>query len=361
MTSAILVGYANDSIAQAQREPFLYYKKELKNRLNLEIKQYTAQTFDEIDLICRTHDSDIIFLLPSWRESLSNKLLNKAENVVKNLKIDYPKRKLVFIDPFAQISTKYFVLLPYVDYFLKRQCYKDLETYRKHFIGGSSFTDFLAKHWQLDFSQWYVGSELSENNNDLHKIMPGWNLGTANKFKKSLFKKSILGFGKPPKKTIDIFCRLSLGNTNKNEWYTQYRIMAVEALNPLVSDYQVAKSAKDRNKLVSSRQYKSELKSSRIVFSPFGWGENCWRDFEAICFDSLLIKPSMSHVATNPNIFIDYETYVPVDWDFSDLEEKCRYYLEHPEQAEAIIRNARKTYKKYFQQEEFIRIIEKFI
>ncbi|MDJ0508370.1 MAG: glycosyltransferase [Crocosphaera sp.] len=359
MRVGILIGYGNDNIAKAQREPFLYYKKELKNRLNLEIKQYTAQTFDEIDLICRTHDSDIIFLLPSWRESLSNELVNKAKNVVKNLKTDYPKRKLVFIDPFAQTSTNYFIVLPYVDYFLKRQCYKDLETYRKNFVGGSSLTDFLAKHWNLDFSQWYVGSELSEDN--IHKIMSGWNLGSAKKFKQSLFRKSILGFGKTAKKTIDIFCRLSLGNTNNNEWYTEYRIKAVEALNPLVSDYKVAKSAQDQNNLVSPRQYNSELKKSKIVFSPFGWGENCWRDFEAICHDCLLIKPSMSHIATNPNIFVEDETYVPVQWDFSDLEEKCRYYLEHPEQAEAIIRNAREAYKKYFQQEEFVKIIEKII
>ncbi len=358
MKSAIVVGYRNDGIAQAQREPFLYYKKQLRNHLNLSVKQFSAETFNEIDKICRTHDSDTIFLLPSWREGLSEHLLNIAENVVKQLKIDYPRRKLIFIDPFAQMSTKYFRLLPYVDHFLKRQCYKDLELYRKTFIGGSLFTDFLAKHWNLDFSQWYVGSELPEDS--INKIIPGWNLGTAKKFKQSLLRRPPFGLNKQKKK-IDIFCRLSLGDTSKKEWYTQYRIMAVEALNPLVSDYQVAKSGRDNNNLVSRRQYDSEIKSSRIVFSPFGWGENCWRDFEAICCDSLLIKPSMSHVATNPNIFIDNETYVPVKWDFSDLEEKCRYYLEHSEQADQIIRNGRKVYEKYFQEEQFVKTIENLI
>lgn len=360
MKSVIVVGYSNDTIAQAQREPFMFYEKQLRTALNLEVKQFTADTFNEIDKICRTYDSDIVFLLPSWRESVNNDLLNRSEDIVKNLKIDYPNRKLIFIDPFAQISSNYFRLLPYVDYFLKRQCYKDLELYKKKFIGGSLFTDFLAKHWNLDFSKWYVGSQLPENN--IHKIIPGWNLGTAKKFKQSLFRKHILGlgFGKR-KKTIDIFCRLSLGDTSKNEWYTQYRIMSVEALKPLVTDYQVAKNSSDANNLVSLRQYNFEIQNSKIVFSPFGWGENCWRDFEAICYDCLLIKPSMSHVTTIPNIFVDYETYVPVKWDFSDLEEKCRYYLEHPNQADKIIRNARKAYQKYFQQEEFLKIIEKLI
>jgi hypothetical protein len=190
--------------------------------------------------------------------------------------------------------------------------------------------------------------------------MPGWNLGTAKKFKQSLLRNPLFGLNKP-KKTVDIFCRLSLGNTTNNEWYTQYRIMAVEALNPLVSDYRVAKSGRDNNNLVSHRQYNFELKSSRIIFSPFGWGENCWRDFEAICSDALLIKPSMSHIATNPDIFIDYKTYVPVKWDFSDLEDKCRYYLKNFEQADKIIRNAREVYEKYFQEEQFVKMIGKLI
>lgn len=354
MKLAIVVGEANDTIIKAQREPFSYYKKELKNYLNLKIKQHNASTFQDINEICRQYDSDIVFLFPSWRDSLGEDSIAIAENIVKHLKIDYPKRKLVFIDPFAQTSTNYFRLLPYVDYFLKRQCYKNLSEYQHSFTGGSSFTDFLAVNYNLDFSQWYVGSELPKD--CLHKIMPGWNLGTAKKFKKSLFKKSLFGFNKN-KKTIDIFCRISLGDTSKKEWYTQYRIMSVEALHPLAANYKIVASAKDSNNLVSRRQYESEIKNSRIVFSPFGWGENCWRDFEAICCDSLLIKPSMSHIATNPNIFRENETYVSVKWDFSDLKAKCCYYLENPKEANIIIENARKAYEKYFQEKEFIKMI----
>ena len=153
---------------------------------------------------------------------------------------------------------------------------------------------------------------------------------------------------------------MSLGDSSKNEWYTKYRIMAIEALNSL-SNYKIVTSAKDRNNLVSRRQYESELKSSRIVFSPFGWGENCWRDFEAVCCDSLLIKPSMSHIVTSPSIFRENETYVPVKWDFSDLKEKSRYYLEKPNEAKRIIENAKETYKNYFIKKDFLKKIEMLI
>lgn len=359
MTLAILVGCLNDNITKAQIDPFLYYKKELKNHLNLKIKQYVAQTFEEIDVICRAHNSEIVFLLPSWKESLSKELLYKAEKVVRNIKADYPTRKLIFIDPFAQANTNYFSLLPHVDYFIKRQCYKELNNYNKKFIGGSLFTDFLSKNKHFDFSNWDVSSELSKDN--LHKIIPGWNLGIAKKFRQSLLKKSIPYFDKTPKKTVDVFCRLSIGDTGSKLWYSQYRTIAVEALNPLVADYRVAKSGKDSSNLVSRRQYNSEIKRSRIVFSPFGWGEACWRDFEAVCNDCLLIKPSMAHIVTEPNIFVEGETYIPVRWDFSDLEEKCRYYLSHPNKADSVIKKAKEKYQDYFKQKHFMKKIKKII
>jgi spore maturation protein CgeB len=82
--------------------------------------------------------------------------------------------------------------------------------------------------------------------------------------------------------------------------------------------------------------------------SPFGWGELCYRDFEAACLGTLLIKPSVAHLRTEPDVFVENETYVPVRWDLSDLEEKCRYYLEHGDEAKRIIANARQAYAAYF-------------
>ncbi|WP_013321957.1 glycosyltransferase [Gloeothece verrucosa] len=357
MKKAILVGYIKDKIAVAQREPFTENKKILIKQLNLSVQQFTAATFTEIGQICEANSSDIVFLLPSWQESLTEEKLTKAEKIVAKLRQDSPERKLIFIDPFAQASTNYFSLLPYVDYFLKRQCYQNLENYKNDYIGGSMLTDFMAKEWKYDFGEWFVGSKVSES--DIDKIIPGWNLGTAKKFQKDLFHKPLFGFNKPSKK-IDIFARLSLGN-KQNDWYSQSRIKALKALEPLKFQYKVVANETSGNKLVSPRQYLQEIKSSRLVFSPFGWGETCWRDFEAVCYGCLLIKPSMAHLNTKPNIFIDYETYVPVSWDFSDLEEKCSYYLSHPDETEKIIENARQVYMAYFKNQEFVQTIQSII
>lgn len=54
---------------------------------------------------------------------------------------------------------------------------------------------------------------------------------------------------------------------------------------------------------VGQRQYNNELVRSRIVLSPFGWGELCFRDFEAVFSGALLMKPDMSHLETWPDVF----------------------------------------------------------
>jgi hypothetical protein len=87
-------------------------------------------------------------------------------------------------------------------------------------------------------------------------------------------------------------------------------------------------------------EYYREMRTSKIYISPFGYGEICWRDFEAILCGCLLVKPDMRHVETNPDIFISNQTYVPVRWDFSDLEEKCSFYLEHGGERQRIVDRA---------------------
>ena len=50
-----------------------------------------------------------------------------------------------------------------------------------------------------------------------------------------------------------------------------------------------------------------------MAFSPFGQGEVCYRDFEIFEFGVVMIKPSMERINTNPNPYIENETYIPVD------------------------------------------------
>jgi hypothetical protein len=351
----LILQASNDSIVATQCEPFADNRKLLRQKLNIEFEHVKCDSLAAASDICKKKTADAIFLLSSWRESST-----EAEEIIKSIRDSAPDRKLIFVDPFAQTSTRYFNLLPYVDWFLKRQILKDISKYNQQLIGGSPFTDFLANQQGFELGEWSVESEIPEGYEN--RITTGWNLGTANRFKKALLKKRFW-FSRPVVKDIDIFCRLSLGSQQKQEWYCQYRLAALEALKPLESDYNLVAFAgfSGTSELVPRRQYFDELQRSRIVFSPFGWGETCWRDFEAACYNCLLIKPSMEHIATEPNIFIPGKTYVPVQWDFSDLEEKCRYYLDRPDEANQIIQNARQVYAEYFEQGGFVNKISQVI
>jgi hypothetical protein len=98
--------------------------------------------------------------------------------------------------------------------------------------------------------------------------------------------------------------------------------------------------------MVSQRQYYRELVDSKMVLSPFGWGEVCFRDFEAILAGALLLKPDMSHLLTWPDVYIPYETYIPLKWDGSDLLEQAERYLNNEKERRRIAGNAYEQYQR---------------
>jgi hypothetical protein len=52
----------------------------------------------------------------------------------------------------------------------------------------------------------------------------------------------------------------------------------------------------------------------------------------------------MSHLITYPNVYIPYETYVPLDWDGGDLLEKAKRYLKDERERNRIAQNAYENY-----------------
>ncbi|HEY9818499.1 MAG TPA: glycosyltransferase [Candidatus Obscuribacterales bacterium] len=351
---ALLIGNSKnklDNIAAAQLYPFFLYRRQLRRRICLEFKHIQAYTFSDICDASTKKNVDVIIIRPDWREDSET-----AERSLEYIRKHNPYKKIIFLDPFDQTSSRYFSVLPYVNQFLKYQRLKDVQLYTRPFVGGSFLTDYLAHELNYDLNNWHVGSQAPEGYES--RIGTYWNFATSQGFYKT--------FRKPARRTgekdIDVFCRLSFGPPEQVEWYGQYRLAAVQALVPLEAQYKLAVDRSPEGaRSVSSKQYLDEIKRSRIVFSPFGWGEITWRDYEAACHGCLLIKPSVDHIDTRPNIFYPGKTYVPVRWDFQDLEEKCRYYLENPDEANQIIQNARQAYMQYFENQEFINTMERDI
>ena len=84
------------------------------------------------------------------------------------------------------------------------------------------------------------------------------------------------------------------------------------------------------------RAYMKELTQTCIAPSPFGWGEICWRDFEAFTGGALLFKPDMDHLETWPAYYEKDVTYVAHRWDFTDIQEKIEQLLDDPGRRGAI-------------------------
>ena len=95
------------------------------------------------------------------------------------------------------------------------------------------------------------------------------------------------------------------------------------------------------------KKYRKEIFNSFSTISPFGYGEICIRDFEAFVLGSLLVKPSMDHIDTYPNWYINKETYISIQWDFSDLEDLFSDIRDHKEELNNITINARKLFEDY--------------
>jgi hypothetical protein len=111
------------------------------------------------------------------------------------------------------------------------------------------------------------------------------------------------------------------------------RTEAKKAAQTLPSSIVVANDSR-----VNRRSYFKELRQSKICFSPFGYGEVCWRDFEAMTTGAVLVKPDVSHLKLAHDIFVPGKTYVPIKWDLSDLCETVQRLLATPSELQRISR-----------------------
>ena len=117
--------------------------------------------------------------------------------------------------------------------------------------------------------------------------------------------------------------------------YTKHRKGAWDKLDYISETYNVVKGQ------TAPEQFVKIMKRSKIGLSPFGMGELCYRDLELIQWGCLLVKPDMSKVIIEPDFFKPMETYVPVNPDWSDLNETIHKVLENVKDYQYIIDNAR--------------------
>ena len=102
-----------------------------------------------------------------------------------------------------------------------------------------------------------------------------------------------------------------------------------------------------RDKL-PKQKYLEILYNSKIALSPYGMGEVCFRDFELMQFGTLMLKPDMSNIITTPNPYIENQTYIPIELDWSNLNEKVEEILGNYNDFHYIIENFRNKFREVY-------------
>jgi hypothetical protein len=128
---------------------------------------------------------------------------------------------------------------------------------------------------------------------------------------------------------------------NQTIHYNTHRMKLMNVLDN--SRFSVAKIINgDR---LPEREYYQKMIDSRIILAPYGFGELPPRDIQSAQFESILIKPDVSYIDTVPNIYVDGETYIACNHDFSDLNEKIEHVLTNYQELQPyFVNNMRKKF-----------------
>ena len=288
---------------------------------------------------------DVLIIDYRYVRSLFVGWTEKSKSFVKNL--CKKKRKkfktLIFFDTGDSSGSRCFSILEYVDVFWKKQMLKDKDEY---------LIDKGDKNWMLwipdnlnSFKQNYDKPSKS----DLGKIKVAWNIALCGYYDTNVINQTFIANSKFSK----LFLNTKFNSAFKEgDLLTSYRVSFKQKegydyqrkkIKEILLDINQKHDIRCEGKL-PKREYLKEIKNAKVIISPYGYGEVCYRDFEAIVNGNLLIKPDVNHLLTFPNLFIENVTYVPIKWDASNLKAVLRKIENKPKQYAEIVEKGQSNF-----------------
>ena len=284
-------------------------------------------------------DVKYVYLMPRHRLWAAN--TSSLAELLAGIKAQ-SNAEIIFLDTCDQTSSPFLNTAELVDRYLKSNVCSKLDEY---FDEGSLGGPF--QRWCRDKFGWSEGpisicSSLEPSSPC--RVELGWNFGLAGVYRR-LARLAKVFAPDISKRTLDLHARFpafSAADCGRTNYYVGYRTFSRMLVNGLPPSIRSTSEKK-----ISRLEYYREMMNAKLVFSPFGWGEVCFRDYEAAALGCVLIKPCMSHVVTRPDIFEPGKTYLPVRWDLSDLEDVVMRALADQELCEYLSRNLRALYLSY--------------
>ncbi|WP_113910734.1 glycosyltransferase [Roseovarius dicentrarchi] len=299
----LLLLAVNHRIPQSQLFPFHYYADAFRTDLDVDIREIPVDEY----LNAKHLNGATTVCFQTHFDISDDALLH----LVAELRRRNPGARLVYLDWFAPTDLRLAERIgPLVDAYVSKHLLRDMGQYGQPTFGDTTLMDYYGRVHNLmhDMKTFPVSTEFKE------KLYLGPSFVTAD-FMLPVFDRGIAPSGPRP---IELHARIAVEGT---PWYRAMRQGCADAVAGL-RDVECVTGFGIRHDL-----FLRELRRSKICFSPFGYGEVCWRDYEAIMCGAVLLKQDTSHVATAPDIFEAFETYVPVKWDLSDLPQQVAWLL----------------------------------
>lgn len=235
----------------------------------------------------------------------------QADAILTRIGERNPGARLVYLDWFAPTDLRLAGLLgPRVDLYVTKHLLRDRARYGRPVYGDTT----LMEHYGRRFGLAHEVTQFPIPEGFWNKLLLGPSFVTAG-FMLPDFAAGRWHEGPRP---IDLHARIAVGGT---PWYEAMRRECSQAVDRLRGVDVVTGTG------IGHHRFMAELRQAKICFSPFGYGEVCWRDYEAVLAGAALLKQDMGHVETDPDIFEPGETYVPVNWDLSDFGDKVQWLL----------------------------------
>ena len=262
--------------------------------------------FASFDKMISHAEADWIIILHDCLESV--------EPVIRqSVLIDCRSRckTLVWLDTSDSTGTTVFDVLPFVDIYLKKQLLRDYDLYQSQYYNLRCYSDYYHRTFGVDDEIVVTRTVLDPIY--VHKLRVAWNILVGDVYGNGCHHQNYVFTNPRLNRKYHVSFRGSQGY-----------IPTVNYQRKLVREILARRTDIDKPKSeqrIPTHEYLEELRSSHSIISPFGWGEICWRDAESWLCGSALIKPDMTHLTTWPEIYIQGETYISLNWDLSNLDE----------------------------------------
>jgi hypothetical protein len=275
-----------------------------------------------------------------------NDMGNESQSPTVDLISSYrrPDVRVLWFDTTDSTGTLQSQVFPVVDRYLKSQILVDKSRYASRIYGGRIYSEYYKNSLGIEDE---TGSVMDRpiSNEYIPKLGVSWNSGLSDysvygPLKVGMYRRTGLSFLlRHPRKieattadrSIDLSVRFGVTHSRATVRYQR------EKLRHLLSD------RLDTNKL-GRRGYMKELVNSKIVVSPFGWGEITLKDFEVFLTGGMLLKPSLTHMQTWPEFYENDVTYMSHDWDLDTIEERIDWALSNNSKRLEIAEQGQRRY-----------------